>query len=125
MPGEWRPYLMIGYKSVSASAADTIIWTTGASEEVKISQLRFLSSGTYDITRIADQGGIPYTNADSSNVLDDRLWLNHGTPTEFSEIFLPVEWNIVPNSKITFSVTDTSVDTNEIWILGIGARRTL
>jgi len=125
MPGEWRPYLMIGYKSVTGSANDTIVWTTGASEEVKISQLRFMSTGAYDITRIADQGGIPYTNADTANVLDSNLWLNIGTPTEFSEIFLPVDWNLVPNTKITFSVTDTSTATNEIWILGIGSRRTL
>lgn len=116
---------MIGYKSVTGSASDTIVWTTGASEEVKITQLRFMSTGAYDITRIADQGGIPYTNADAANVLDNRLWLNVGTPTEFSEIFLPADWNLVPNTKITFSVTDTSTATNEIWILGVGARRTL
>jgi len=121
---EYRPYFLIGYASISASGSGTIQWETGASEEVKINKIRIHSTGTFDITKIVDQGGIPFTNASSAKPLDSNL-LTATTKNRYHEIDLPVEWNLGPNTTITFSVTDTSGSTNEVWIVGIGSRRTI
>lgn len=124
MATEWRPYFVIGYNSIAANNTESVEWTTGASEELKINKIRIHSTGAFDITKIVDQGGIPFTNASSSEPIDSNL-LTAATKNEYHEIDLPLEWNLGPNTSITFSVKDTSGSTNEVFILGIGSRRTL
>lgn len=124
MAEEWRPYIIVGYESVTASTAETVTWSTGSSEEVVVNRIRVHSTGAFDVTKIVDQGGIPFTNATTSAVIDSSM-LTASTKNRYFEIDLPTEWNLPPNTTITFSVTDTSAATNEIWIVGIGKRRTL
>jgi len=124
MPAEYRPYFIVGYKSVSGSSEDTVTWATGASEEVKVNKIRIHSTGAFDITGIVDQGGIPFTNATAAKPIDSSM-LTAATKNRYFEIDLPLEWNLGPNTTISFKVTDTSGSTNEIWIVGIGSRRTV
>ena len=56
----WRPYFIVGYKSLSGNGSGTVVWETGASEEVKVNKIRIHSTGAFDITSIVDQGGNPF-----------------------------------------------------------------
>jgi len=125
MPGEWRPYFLVGRASISASSTGTIQWTTGSTEEVVVNKIRIhATSNSFDITSITNQGGIPFTNATSSTPLDGNL-LTAATKNSYYEIDLPTEWQLPPDTTINFAITDTSGSTNEIFIVGIGKRRTV
>lgn len=124
MAEKWRPYILVGYESVAGSASETCLWETGASEEIVINRIRVHSTGAFDITKIVDQGGIPFTNATASKVIDSSF-LTASSKNNYFEIKLPFEWNIPPNTTITFSITDTSTATNEVWIIGFGKRKTI
>jgi len=115
------PYFLVGYNSVTANATEAITWNTGSNEEITIYKIRFHSTGGFDLIDIEDQAGTPYTNADSNNPLDSNL-LTASSKNEYYEIVLPEPLVLPPSTQITFSVSDTSGSTNEVWIVGIGTR---
>jgi len=117
---EWRPYWLVGYKSLSGSASGVLEIEVGATEEFEVDEIRIKStSELFDITGITDQGGTPFTNADSTTVLDGML-LTNATENEYNIIKLKEPWPLLPQTKLTFEITDTSAATNEIWILLVG-----
>lgn len=120
-----RPYFLVGYKSCTASATSSLTIEVGATEHFEAHEIRIKStSESFDIVKIVDQGGTPYTNATSSTVIDGML-LTNATENKYNVIELPIPWILEPQTKLTFDITDTSGSTNEVWILLIGTMRTV
>lgn len=115
----FRPYFLVGYESVTASATETLTIDIGATEHFVASKIRIKSTGAFDLVKIVDQGGLPYTNATSSKMIDSDL-LTAATKNKYHEIDLPEPWDLKPETKLSFEITDTSASTNEVWILLIG-----
>ena len=125
MPGAWRPYFFVGYNSIVANATESVEFSVGATEEFEGKAIRIHATSVgFDVIRIADQGGTPYTNASSTSVIDGNL-LTAATKNEFAEIELAEPLNLGPNSKLTVDITDTSGSTNELWVLLIGKMRSV
>lgn len=123
--GEWRPYFLVGYKNVTASSTKTLEIDIGATEEFEAHAIRIVAtSESFDIIKITDQGGTPHTNADSTTVLDGRLLFNT-TENEYNIVELPEPWNLAPQTRLSFDITDTSGSANEVWILLIGKMRSV
>jgi len=115
----YRPYFLLGYESVVGSASEELTIQIGATEHFVASRIRVKSTGAFDLTKITDQGGMPYTNATSTKILDSDL-LTASTKNEYHEIVLDEPWDLAPETKLVFGITDTSTSTNEVWILLIG-----
>lgn len=122
---DWRPYLFLGRKSLTASSSGSITFTVGAGEEFAGHEIRIkATSESFDITKISDQGGVPYTNATASDPIDGKLVTND-TENNYNVVRLPIELNLPPNSVLTFELKDTSGNTNEVFILLAGKMRSV
>lgn len=123
MPGEWRPYFLIGYRNLTANQSAGIDLDVGANEEFEGRELRILSTSTFDIVGIKNESGLPFTNADQNTVLDNLLLriLAEGSP---EPVQLDPPLQVPPTGTISVTVTDTSASGNEIWILLVGKIRT-
>lgn len=122
---EWRPYFLVGYKSCTASVTSTLKITTGATEEFECNEIRIkATSENFDITKIVDQGGTPFTNADTSSPLDARLLMND-TENNYNVIKLMEPWNLPPQTTLSFDIDENSGSTNEVWVLLIGRMKTV
>ena len=115
------PYFIVGYNSIAANSTEAIEWNTDSNETITIYKIRIHSTGAFDIIDMEDQAGTSYTNANVNNPIDSNL-LTASTKNEYSEIVLPEPLTLPPSTKFTFSVSDTSGSTNEVWIIGIGTR---
>lgn len=115
----FRPYFLLGYESVAGSATETLTIEIGATEHFVASAIRIKSTGAFDLVKLTDQGGMPYTNATSTKMIDSDL-LTAATKNRYHEIVLPTPWDLKPETTLSFEITDTSATTNEVWILLIG-----
>jgi hypothetical protein len=122
MPGVWRPYFLIVYKSVTASTTDTLTASIGMTEEFQGEKLITNSTSTYDVQAITDESGKPYTNATSSASIDNLLIDNVST-NAIGQIDFPIY--MAPGGKINIKVLETSGSDNEIWWLIIGKIRSV
>lgn len=120
-----RPYFLVGYKSLTASTAGNLTIEIGATEKFHAHKIRVkATSEGFDLRGITDQGGTPFTNVDTTTVLDGML-LTNNAENEYNEIELPIPWELAPQTKLTFDLKDTSGATNEVWILLIGTMETV
>lgn len=122
---EERPYFLRGRVSLTGSAAGSISFDIGASEHFEAMAMRIAAtSESFDLTGISDQGGVPYTNASQTDVIDGKLLFNT-TENEYNEIKFAVPWNLPPNTTLKFDLIDTSTSTNEIFIVLIGKMKSV
>lgn len=122
MAEKTRPYWFIGRKSLDASSTGTITFSISSSEHFHGRKIRFHSTGAFDITGITRENDLPFTNADTTTIIDSYLLLHTGTTSKnkYDEIYLDVPLELPPDSKLTFHLTDTSAGTNEVFILILG-----
>jgi len=122
MPGTWRPYFFIVYKSVTASTTDILTAQIGMTEEFQAEKLITDSTGIYDVLAITDEAGKPYTNATTTAAIDNLLIDNVSTNV-IGQIDFPLY--LAPGGKINITVLETSASTNEIWWLFVGKIRSV
>jgi len=79
--------------------------------EFEANEMRIVAtSESFDIIKIVNEGGVPFTNATSTVVLDGRLIFNT-TENEYNVLKFKEPWNLPAQTKLTFDITDTSGST--------------
>ena len=115
MAGVKRPYILTDTLDLTASASGEAVLRVGSSERFEGHSIMIQRSGAFNITAIKNDSGLPLTNADTSDPLNQSMFpddvLDHDDYMEFDT---PV---IVEKSyALTFSLVDTSAASNTIRI---------
>jgi len=124
MAGEFRPYWLVDRITFGAAGTGTLELPVGATEEFRGKRIFFVASaGSFSITKIEDRGGIPFTNADSSNPIPSALFLTALDERTFVAEF-GAELNIAANNALKIEVTG-GTDTATLDCIVQGMVRTL
>jgi len=124
MASEWYPFILTDSVTVSANGTGTLELSIGATEEFEGASIHFLSTGSFQITSIKDSGGKPYTDADSTNVIDSTLFTTSRSQNKGVQDFY-AKLQLVPNTTLFIDVKDTSGSSNTIRCYIIGKKRSI
>lgn len=124
MAGAERPYYLVDAVTLDSNGAGTLELPVGASEEFKGKKLFFYASaGTFRITRIENRGGVPFTNADTTNYIHSDLFLTTLSQRTYIGEFT-IDINIPANDAIKITLASGTASA-VIFVIIQGTMRTL
>jgi len=119
MAGEWYPYNLVDRITFGAAGTGTLTLTVGATEEFAGERIFFVpSTGTFNIVKMYDASGKPYSNCDSNNPIPGVLY--DTTLAQRTDVdWFMVELNLPPNTTLYIEVSGgTSTATLDCVIVG-------
>ncbi len=103
MPSAWYPFYLVDRVTLDSAGAGQAVLRTGATEEFEGEEIDFIvSSGTFNITAIQDQGGKGLTNASSSDPLPSAFFLT-ALEQRTSQHKFAASLMIVPDGQISIT----------------------
>ena len=69
-----RPYFLTDTIDLTASAAGQAVLRVGSNEKFEGYKIFIISTGTFSITGMTDDSGLPFTNADAGDPLVDTMF---------------------------------------------------
>ena len=122
--GEFYPFFLVDRITFAAAGTGTAELTVGSSEEFEGEEMFcVVSSGTFNITRIQDQGGKGYTNADGGDPIPGALFVTAlDQRSMIGKFSTPLK--LVPNTVLNIDTTG-GTDTATLDIVMRGKKRSL
>ena len=113
MAGTKRPYFLTDTLALAGSASGEIVLRVGSNERFEGHSVMIQRTGNFDITAIKNDSGLPFTNADTGDPLNQSMFpddvLDHD---DFEKLDAPLI--IEKSDALTISVTDTSTASNTL-----------
>ena len=124
MAGVKRPYILTDSVDLTASATGQAVLRVGSNERFEGRKVLILSTGTFNITGITDDSGLPFTNADSGDPLTNVMFPDD---MDSGDVMLELDAPIVleKNNALTISFTDTSAAANTVRVAVYGTMESL
>jgi hypothetical protein len=124
MPEEYRPFYLVDRITFGAAGTGTLSLTIGATEEFEGDEIFFVaSSGTFNIEKIYDSSGKPYTNADSNNPIAGALFITAlDQRSTAGKLSIPIY--LAPNTTLYIDVTG-GTDTATLDCIVKGKKRSI
>jgi hypothetical protein len=108
-----RPYVLTDSVTLSANSTGQLELPVGANEDFEGYEIFFTSTSTFNITAITNTSGVPFTNADTTNVIPNTLFTSAlDQRTNVGVLQIPI--NISGNDKLVIDLTDTSGSSNTV-----------
>mgnify|MGYP001605070890 FL=1 len=122
--GDWYPFFLVDRITFAAAGTGTIELVIGSTEEFEGEEMfAVVSSGTFNITRVQDQGGKGYTNADAGDPIPGALLVTALDQRSMAGKF-STPLKLVPNTVLNIDTTG-GTDTATLDIVMRGKKRSL
>ena len=115
------PYFLQLNAVLGAAGTGTLSFTVPKNEGLQLRQVRFSSTGAFNVTDIRDSAGQHYTNASSANPIPSTE-LQNAASANIGIQALDIELNLVGGVTFYVDLVDTSGAGNTVRVLFTGVR---